>query len=259
MKKRILFSVAVLLSLLPFVQAEESKEAKKLGVSFDLTYMSKYINKGAESYGNKGAFFETVNFDLWGTGFGVSVGHQSATSSGYVDKQRFNYGVNYGGSLFDGEAYKTLYKINWVYKDYYGRARTKGNTQEWIFDFSWPDALPIENLTPYYITHYEYPAGSGYDNRDTSGWVHRFGLNYDLGVSGLPEPVKLSSEIAYTDGYGGPTKDHDWSYSTFGASTKFKLAKNLALVPGLYYQLSMDDSVNDRDELYCKISMRYTF
>lgn len=253
---KILFCTVVLWGHLPFVQAEEGKQ---LVTTFDLTYMSKYINRGAESYGRQGAFFETVNFDLWGTGFGLCVGHQSATSSGYVDKQRLNYGVNYSGRVFDGEVYKTLYKISWIYKEYYGRAREIGNTQEWILDFLWPNLLPVKNLAPYYITHYEYPAGSGYNNHDISGWVHRFGLNYNLDVSGLAEPIKLSSEIAYTDGYGGPTKDHDWSYSTFGASTKVKLSSNLSFIPGIYYQISMDDSVNENDELYCKVSMKYTF
>lgn len=254
--KRILFSVAVLIGFSAIAQAEESK---KLGVSFDLTYMSKYINKGGASYGDKGGVFETINFDLWGTGFGVSVGHQSATSSGYVDKQRMNYGVNYGGKFFDGDAYKTVYKINWVYKEYYGRAREEANTQELIFDFSWPELLPVKNLAPYYVACYEYPAGSGYENRNISGWVHRLGLSYDLVVSGLKAPVKLTSDIAYNDGYGGPTKDHDWAYSTFGASTKFNLSKNVAFIPGVYYQISMDDSVNEDDELYCRISMKYTF
>jgi len=256
---RIVLSVAILLMVANVCIAEQVGDGKKLGATFDLTYMSRYISKGTEPYGNKGAFFETIDLDLWGTGFGVLVGHQSPTSSGYVDKQRFNYGAYYGSSLFDGEAYKTLYRIDWTYKDYYGRAKSIGNTQEWIFDFSWPDILPVKNLAPYYITHYEYPAGSSYVNRNTAGWVHRFGLCYKLSVVELLEPLKFSAEIAYTDGFGGPTKDHDWSYSTFGVSTKFNITKNMSLVPGLYHQISMDDSVNTHDVTYCKVSMKYKF
>ena len=254
-KKRILVSVVILLSMVPGGQAQDPN----LGVTFDVTYMSRYLSKGTEPYGKQGAFFETIDIDLWGTGFGVAVGHQSATASGYVDKQRFNYEVYYGSSFFDGEAYKTKYKIDWTYKNYYGRARDIGNSQEWIFDFSWPDILPIKNLSPYYIAHYEYPAGSNYRNRSITGWVHRFGLCYKLCVPELPEAIRLSSEIAYTDGLGGPSVDHDWSYATFGASTKLRITDNLSFVPGLYHQISMDDSVCKHDVTYCKLSMKYKF
>ncbi len=137
-------------------------EGEKLGVTFDLTYMSKWMTRGKEGYGQQGAFFEIIDLDLWGSGFGTAVTHQSATASGYVDKQRFNYKLYYANSLFDGEPYKTKYKLNWTYKNYYGRARNIGNTQEWKFVFSWPELLS-KGLEPYYISHYEYPAGSNYD------------------------------------------------------------------------------------------------
>ena len=247
--------ITSVLNLTGLAQAEENK----LGVTFDLTYMSKWMTKGKEGYGQQGAFFETIDIDLWGTGFGTAVTHQSATASGYVDKQRFNYKLYYGGNLFDGEPYKINYKVNWIYKHYYGRARSKGDTQEWEFVFSWPDILPIENLVPKYIAHYEYPAGSNYDNRAITGWVHRFGLSYELSIPELTEPLNLSAEIAYRDGLGGGSVDHDWSHATLGGSTKFKITKNLSFVPGLYHQISMDDSVCKRDVTYCKLSMKYRF
>lgn len=234
-------------------------EKKNLGVTFDLTYMSKYMTKGSEGYGQQGGLFETIDIDLWGTGFGVSVGHQGATSNGYVDKQRFNYRVYYGGSLFEGEAYKTKYKFSWTYEGYYGRARNIKNSQEWAFKFSWPEILPIENLAPYYTLYYEYPAGSNYNNRNISGFLHCFGLNYKLNTPELPNPLGLSAELSYRDGLGGPSKDHDWSHATFGISTKFEISKNILFVPGLYHQISMDDTVCKRDVTYCKLSIKYTF
>lgn len=248
-------AMVILLGTAGLTQAED----KKLGVTFDLTYASKWMSKGSEVYGQQGAFFETIDLDLWGTGFGAAVTHRSATARGYVDKQRFDYKLYYGGSLFGDEAYKTKYKLNWIYENWYDRAKSRGNMQEWIFAFSWPEILPVENLAPYYITHYVHPAGSNYDNRNISGFVHRFGLGYKLRVPELSDPLKLSAEIAYRDGYGGPTKDHDWSHATLGVSTKFKLTDNLSFVPGLYHQISMDDSVCERDVTYCKLSLKYNF
>jgi hypothetical protein len=251
----VLPATTVLLCCTGFARAQQGW----LGVTLDTTYMSKYMVKGVEGYGQQGIVFETLGIDLWGTGFGLSLGHQGPTSAGYVDKSRFNYCVHYGSSAFGGESYETKYKLSWTYKNYYDRPRNVGNTEEWILGTSWPKILPVENLTPFYIAHYEHPAGSNYDNRKTAGFVHRFGLGYDLPVSGLENALHLSSEIAYRDGLGGPARDHDWSHSTLGISTRFNIADNLSLVPGLYHQLSMDDSVSKRDVTYCKISVKYEF
>jgi len=251
--RKILIITVASLSLVGLAKAEE----EKLGVTFDLTYKSKWMTRGKEGYGQQGAFFETIDLDLWGSGFGTAVTHQSATASGYVDKQRFNYKLYYGNSLFDGEPYKTNYKLNWTYKNYYGRARNIGNTQEWKFVFSWPELLS-KGLEPYYISHYEYPAGSNYDKAPHwAGWVHRIGLKVNLDVAELPKPLSLSSEVAYTDGFRAA--DHDWSYATFGLSTKFQPSDNLSFAPGLYHQISMDDSVCKRDVTYCILSMKYKF
>lgn len=258
MRKVVLLTAAIILFAATFTLAE-AQEDKKLDVTFDLTYTSKYMSKGSESYGQQPRLMETVYFDLWGTGFGVAFGHQGSTSSGYVEKQRFNYKVYYGSSIFDGTPYKTKYKFSWEYKNYYGRARNKGNSQEWISSLSWPEILPVENLAPYYIVHYEHPSGSGYNNYKNSGWAHRFGLGYDLTVPELSNPLRLSAEIVYRDGLGGPTKDHDWSHATFGIATNLKLNDRLSFVPGLYYQESMDDSVCKRDVIYCKLSLKYRF
>ena len=252
-KEGLLLIAAVLLSAAGPAWAREDK----LAVTFDLTYMSKYMSKGTEAYGQKGALFKTIDLDLYGTGFGVIVKHRNATSSGYVDKQRFDYRPYCKSGLFEGKPYATNYNISVGYEHYPGLARSKANTTfEWIFKFSWPNILP-QGLVPNYTAHYEYPAGSGYNYSHITGWVHRFGLGYDLNILELPKPLHLSSEVAYTDGLGG--KAHDWSYATFGASTRFKISGGLCFVPGLYHQISLDDSVCKRDVTYCILSMKYKF
>ena len=253
MKNRILLIAVILLSAAGLVWAEEGE----LGISFDLTYMSKWQSKGAEAYGQQGALFETIDVDLYGTGFGVKITHRNATASGYVDKQRFDYRPYYKSKLFESKSYATNYNVSCGYEHYPGLARDKANTTyEWIFAFSWPEILP-GGLVPSYIAHYEYPAGSDYAYSHITGWVHRFGLGYDLDTPELPCPFHLSSELGYTDGLGGAA--HDWSYATFGVSTKLKITDNLSFVPGIYHQVSMDDSVCERDVTYCKLSMKYKF
>lgn len=252
-----------LLAMLTVTRAQAQEEAKKLGVSFDVTYMSKWMSRGVECYSEDGAFFETVDVDLWGTGFGFAITHQSATDSGWVNMQRMNYKVYYGNSLFDGKAYKLKYNIAWVYENWYDKlANAAGKSKDiemWVLKYSFPELLGSTGLVPYGITTYDYPAHSddGFNNNHWAGWVHRFGLSYDLNVPNMPSPLHLSSDIAYTDGLRAAA--HDWSFATFGISTILKLNKNMAFVPGIYQQVSMDDSVCDHDVTYCIISMKYKF
>jgi hypothetical protein len=244
MRRNALLATAIILTTASITQAESDK----LGVTFDITYLSKWLSKGAEAYGQQGAVFETIDVDFYDTGFGVKVTHRSATASGYVDKQRFDYRPYYKNTLFQDKSYATNYNISVGYEHYYGLTRHKANTTyEWIFDF-----------VPAYTAHYEYPVSGGDVNRKVSGWVHRFRLGYDLNVNELPAPLNLSSEVAYTDGLGGAS--HDWSYATFGMSTKFKITENMTFVPGVYQQISMDDSVNSKkDVTYCMLTMKYKF
>ena len=255
MKKRILLVLAISLFTINLAYAEGEK---KLGVTLDLTYTSKWLSKGVEAYGSKGGLFKTIDLDFYGTGFGLEVTHRNATSSGYVDSQRIDYRPYYKGSLFEDTTYLTKYNISVGYESYTGLSKhTANTTYEWIAAFSWPKLLSC-GIVPGYILHYEYPAFSGDANRENVGAVHRFLLYYDLKAAELPNPIKLSTEVAYYDGLGN--KVSDWGYFTAGMSTKFDITKNLAFVPGLYHQVTMDESISKhKDITYTMLSMKYKF
>lgn len=255
MKKTALSAITVLLICAPFTLAEDEE---KLGITLDLTYVSKWLSKGVEAYGQKGGLFKTVDFDLYNTGFGVKVIHRNSISSGYVDKERFDFRPYYKNKFFEGEPHQTNYNISVGYEYYPGLSRPKANTTwEWILALSWPELLD-SGIVPAYIVHYEYPVSGGDTNAYVSGWVHRFLLSYDLDVPELENPLHLSAEVAYLDGLGG--REHDWAYNTYGISTKFTLAEDLTLVPGLYHQISIGDTVSKaKDITYTQISLKYKF
>ncbi len=257
MKKGILLSVLLFVSVFA-VAAETDTNEPELKLTLDVTYTSKWLSKGVEAYGSQGGVFETFDLDFYGTGLGVKVTHRSATGSGFVDGQRFDYRPYYKGSLFEGESYTTDFNLSVGYEHYYGRSRTKANTTyEWILGLAFPQLLG-ENLVPRYVAHYETPATSEGPFNHVAGWVHRFILDYNIKVEELPKPLKFSSEIAYYDGLGG--KVHDWAYTTFGLSTGFKLSDNLTCAPGLFHQITMDDSISGKKDItYGMISMKYAF
>ena len=91
-------------------------------------------------------------------------------------------------------------------------------------------------------------------------------LDYGLTVPGiLPDTdeqvLRLHTELVFNDGVhpAGGNADHDWSNIVFGIETDFDLGNNLSFTPGLYQQVSMDDSVNDEDETWVSLSLKYKF
>jgi len=258
MRRAVLVSAILILSGSIFVQAKQ----RDLDADLTVSYWSKWLSKGVEAYGQQGALFKTIDLDLYDTGFGVKVTHRNATASGYVNKQRLDYRPYFKGAAFGDSPLATQYNLSVGYEHYPGVDRKVSNTTfEWIYAFSWPKLLSC-GLVPGYIAHYEYPAGSGYQSQSggdmASGWVHRFRLSYDIDVPEFPNPLDLSSELAYTDGLGGA--EHDWSYVTFSVSTKFDITKDLYFKPHLYHQISMEDSVSTKKDItYCVLSMGYDF
>ncbi len=240
-----------------YVSANLEQE-KQLGVTFDLTYVSKWLSKGAEGYGSKGGLFETVDVDLYGTGFGFKVSHRNATSSGYVNSSRFDYRPYYKNKLFEGTSYVMNYNISVGYEHYYKVNSNNANTTwEWVFAFAWPKLIG-HGFVPKYIAHYEYPAHNNDNFRHKAGWAHRFILIYNAELEQLPKPLCLSIEMTYNDGLGGVPSD--WSYLTLGMGTEFNITDNVTFVPGIYHQVTMDNSINKhKDVTYCKLSMKYKF
>ncbi len=176
MKKGILLAGVMVLGAACAAGAED----RKLGVTLDVSYLTKWLSKGFAAYGSKGAMFETLDIDLYESGFGTKVVWRNSTSSGFVDRQRFDFRPYYKNTLFEGEPYKMNYNLSVGYEYYPGLGRKKApTTYEWIFGFSWPEILP-GGLVPRYIAHYEYPAFRDEDIKGLTGWVHRFGLGYDL-------------------------------------------------------------------------------
>jgi len=258
----VLLIVVALFATPALSQTQAQEKAKELGVTLDVSYVSKWMSRGMEVWGENGGFFETVNVDLWETGFNFAYIHRSATGSGNVKKQRMDYMLSYSDSAFDSTPCKIKYTVGYMYKNWYNKltnvAGKSKDIQMWVLKYSFPKLLGSTGLIPYGVTTCDYPAKSDHGlGSHWAGWVHRFGLGYDLNVPELASPLHLTSEIAYTDGFRAA--DHDWSYATLGASTKIKLSENVTFVPGIYHQISMDDSVCDHDVTYCQISMKYKF
>jgi hypothetical protein len=268
MKREILVTVVLLLAVGNFAQAQESE----LHGSFDLTYQSKFIWRGFDIYGDKSAIQPSLDLDLFGTGLGVNVMAHRANSSGYERGERWDYTLYYQNMMCPDEAYAVMYRLGWVYYNFPQGHNQDADLQEMHAVLSLPKMCPA-GVVPSYVLVKLWPNSSGSMvgsnsplGGTASGFAHIFMLDYPLTVGGImpdtPEQVlNLHAEVVYNDGVGpaGNVVDHDWSNAVFGVSTGIDLAENVVLTPGVFHQISMDDTVNNENETWATLSMTYKF
>jgi hypothetical protein len=260
MRKGIILVVAVVMFTAGFAQAVE----EELGIDFDVTWVSKYIWRGIDKLDDKAAFQPSINVDLYGTGFSVNVWTSQAGASkndgaiSTVNAEEWRYTLTYGNSVFDGESYRTNYALSWVFYDYPDMASNDADMQEFNLALSWPDLCPA-GVVPSYTAIYMWPSEGNGAVRESSGFIHVFGLGYGLEVAEMPSPLNLGVAAVYNDGTVAPTVDHDWSHILWSVSTSIDCPMGGKFTPGLYYQTSMEDSVNTEDEFWVSLSYGFSF
>jgi len=267
-KKAILLTVVILFSTGPLVQAQDGV----ISGSVDLTYKSKYIWRGYDWFDDDHSALQLgANIKIADTGFGLSLVNTRAISSGngllgipHQDLERIDFTLYYGNVIYEDETYATNYSLGWVYYNLPDNSPKFGDMQEFFVSLSWPKICPAGVVPSYTIVRMWPSRSNSVLNSvvDAGGWLHIFGIGYDLTVPPLvpelPEQVlHLSGSLVYNEGVLGA--DYDWSHFLFGATTDFDLGNNLALCPGLYFQASMDDSVNDEDEFWIDLGLKYKF
>jgi hypothetical protein len=276
---KLVLVIMVLLGMAGIALAQDGE----LHGSVDFTYQSKYIWRGFDVFADdEDGIQPSITLDLFGTGFGLNVAGHRAVESGFENSERWDYTLYYADSMFAGETYATNYMIAYRYYNYPDNtshtAENSGNTlksidlQEAHALLSWPDILQVEGLVPSYCLVKMWPSNSGTtvgaDSSSTgtaSGWAHIFMLDYGWNVTcpitGGERVMNLHSEFIFNDGVSptGSNVDHDWSNAVVGVSTDFDLGNDLTFTPGVFYQSSWDDSVNNEDETWFNLSLRYDF
>lgn len=282
-KKGLLLATVILLSAGGLAQAQEDA----IGVTLDATWVSKYLWRGIDLLDDKAAFQPSVDVDLFGSGFSVNVWASYPAAAGdmnkttavspdgtrgvsRVDATEFNYTIAYDTVLCEGEDWATAIRVQGIYRDFIDRPSQAADDEEVGLQVALPNLCPAGVVPSYYVGKL-WPAKSGTPSAGKAdlpgnygGWVHIFGLGYDLKIPGLtadtPEQVvSFSAAAVYNDGFAGGGVDHDWSHAVFGVSTTFELAENVNLTPGFYYQSSWEDTVNPEDEMWMSIGASCRF
>jgi hypothetical protein len=270
MKRVVVFAIMLLVPAVSLAQAVDGE----LHGMVDLTYQSQYVWRGFDFYPDTGAIQLTIDLDLFQTGFGLSAQGHRAISSEFEEMKRWDYTLYYQNKLFDGEPYATNYRLGWVYYNFSDHNPEDFDLQELHGVVSLPNILGVKGLVPSYVLVKLWPSHSNSFvgmrspfGGTASGFAHIFMLDYGFDVPGVTvdtseQRVNLHSELVFNDGVGpgGQYVEHDFTNAVFGASTDFDLGDGVAFTPALWYQITMDRSVNpDKDELWATLSVRCTF
>ena len=270
----------VLFSATGLAQAQEDP----LGVTVDATWVSKYLWYGIDMLDDKGAFQPSVDVDLFGSGFSVNVWASYPTAAGdmnkgggspgtsRIDATEYDYTLAYSTVFGEGEPGAVAVTAHGRYYDFIDQPDEARDAYEVGVKIAMP-GLCTGGVVPSYFVGRIWPAAGKTSGgkpdlpMDYAGWVHIFGLAYDLKLPGLtpdtPEQVvSFSAAAVYNDGFtdnAAGTLDHDWSHALFGISTSLELAENVNLTPAVYYQSSWEDTVNPEDEIVFSIGASYKF
>jgi len=261
-KMKKLLVLVVLCGLVPVVNAVDVA-GKEIGVTVDATFMSKYIWRGFDVLDDTAVWQPSVNFDLGG-GFNFNVwaaypggGGTTETGASRVNLTEYDYTLSYNGSILE-DCYKTDYTVGWRYYDYIDTASQDADMQEAFVEFAMPQLIG-GGITPHAAYYQMWKARSGGGVSIPGGAIFVTGFNYDFALQQAPElPMTLSWDIVYNDGVLGV--DHDFSHMLWGLKTKMTCPMTGATItPAVYFQNSMDSSVNDEDELFAGLSYTLKF
>ena len=283
--KKLLVGMIVLLSVVAFVNAADTAEVpvaattsdsaiEGVTTTVDLTYVSKYIWRGFNIYGSHGAFQPSVDFahdcgfsaNVW-MSYPVGSGENDAGAGINSDLTEYDYTLAYSNSIME-DVYQTNYKVGWRYYDF-TKASTKDNDmQEFLLEFDMPNIIG-NGFVPRGAWYQMWNSESGGANSGAGGSIFALGFGYDFTLEQAPElPMTFSWDIVYNGGAGAPTEAgvavgevaHDWSHQVFGLSTVIDCpVTNGKIIPAIYWQDSLEDTVNDSDELWAGISFSMDF
>ena len=231
-----------------------------LGIELSATVQSKHIWHGLDLLDDHGVFFPVATLTLNGTGFSGSVIGAYPMSSGLQRSEELNYGVFYTGTVLKDTRYSTDFTVNYFY---YGKPNVPGrmsDAQEIGVRSSWPGLFGESGLLPSYYVGRLWPSRSDSPLSGIAGFIHVFGLAYDLTLAdfwpgGQEQTFRISGEMTYNDGFAGGR--HDWSHAVVGLSTHVGKGP-ITITPYVNFQISMDDSVNSEEEIWCGINLKYT-
>lgn len=252
-----------------------AEPAKPLEISVSADWVSKYMFRGFDVLDDSGAYQPSVDIGLgcglhfnWWASYSshdrgkdliyeeVEIDDDKGEGTVLVpvldrhDLDEHDYTVYWGGDIADC----IDVELGFIYYDFI-HLDSRADFMEYYGTFTLSD-MP---LSPYFGAYYGHEK---HDDTLGEGWNTVIGGSHSLPLCGLTcGGTELTLDLAADVWYNGGQYNVDtgWSHATFGGGVTFPLCENLEFTPGLYYQLSMEDEINDEDEWWATLSLAYTW
>jgi len=242
----------------------ETSSGSGLEITLNVDWVSKYMFRGFDVLDDHAAWQPSVDIALWDSGFHVnwwaSLAATSRNDPDIVNRglgrelDEFDYTLYWEGSIGDC----VDVELGTIYYDLFRQDSEKLDFVEWYGTFTL-SKLP---LSPYFGAYYGTPkhrANGG------EGWMTTLGVSQSVNLCGLtfcgsdPLSLDLTADVWYNGGEFVDGVDPGWSHATFGGSIPISLPHNFTFTAGVYYQLSMEDTVNPEDEWWATLSLEYAW
>jgi len=252
----------------------------KLHITVAASWISKYLVRGFDATDDSGMWAVLTHVELWDTGFffqwvGAYPAHDRDKSliPGSVPgplQELVNQRI---GSLEreinDTNVFNLFWgKQNWLesvdlklgggYLDFWRLDSEKADFWE-VYGIMRFRGLPFK---PHIEAHYGWPSDS---DRSGEGWSTSLGIEHmyplkDVSLCGIkPLGIKLTGDIWYNGGELYTRSETGWSFATFAAAMPIPIAENMMFIPAVYYQWSIEDTLNDDDEVYASLTLQYNW
>jgi hypothetical protein len=263
-KVTLLLAAFVAISGVAMVQADaQATEEAQLGIGMDVSYLSRNLFYGIDLYPKNDPKISTsVALDLWGTGFSAIVAGNWSIQGGQENAEKYDYILAYSGVLMEDDVLQTNYVLNWGYYDFYDGPSKAIDQQELGALFAFPNLCGDSGVVPHYRVVKLWNASSNHTNRNLSGWVHVFGFDYGFNMAcpareDTEQPFNFTFDIVYNDGY--VITESDWSHANFTLAAPMECPMGGSITPSVTYQMTMENSVNPKDEIVLGVNYHYNF
>lgn len=257
--------VIILIILFCFISVplygEESSE-KKLALDVSVEHVQKYMWRGIDLQDDDGAIQPEMVLDLWDSGFYAGIWGSFAYDDEWRIWDELDYFFGYYFTLFEQERYAIDMDTAYTYF-HFPRQERSIDTMEMAFAFKLPNLIPpigTSTLTPYSTFYYGW-SQTGFGDVDGL-WV-KLGMDLETTIPAFlsankEQPLSIYIETYHNDGAQSFESETGWSHLAMGISTTFEWHE-IGFTPGINYQSSWEDTINDEDEFWYTFKVSYGF
>lgn len=259
MIKKIIFVAIVSILYLPPATYAEKSWIENLSVDAKIDYVQKYMCRGFDLRNGDPAIQPSFTLDMGSTGFYSGMWASYALDAEWHEWNEIDFYVGYYDSLWEKDWYAIDIDITYIYY-YFPRQDRDEDSHDITLALKLLNVIPPigpSNLVPYSTFYY---GRSVTGDADDGLWI-KIGINYDLPIRAIlpwqkEQTLSMYVETFHNDGAQGFEVDPGWSHLATGISTTFRW-RGIGFIPGINYQWSWEDTVNDEDEFWYTFSISY--